>query len=280
MEVNRVGDFSLGWGESLVWDDRRKRLYFVDCATQRLHWIDDGADELGTLQAPSMPAGIVPTEDGRLVGALDDGLYVIDADAATFDALSPYPSELGGRANDAAADLHGNLVTGTLNLMPAEGSAWWYSNTLGWRLLDPDITNTNGPAVVELDGVMTLIVGDTASHYFAYDYDPTNGAVGTRRVFGNVDELEGGPDGSTVDDEGGLWCALYGGGQLVRFTTGGLDRAVPVPVADPTDVTFGGPDRDRLYVTSVAGDGALDGALIVIDGLGARGRVEPRFALS
>jgi sugar lactone lactonase YvrE len=48
----------------------------------------------------------------------------------------------------------------------------------------------------------------------------------------------------------------------------------------PTDVTFGGADLDRLYVTSVAapdGDG-LDGALLVIDGLAERGRLEPRFS--
>jgi sugar lactone lactonase YvrE len=56
-------------------------------------------------------------------------------------------------------------------------------------------------------------------------------------------------------------------------------------VANPTDVTFGGPDLDRLYVTSVAagpdGDAdGLDGALLVIDGLGLKGRPEPRAALS
>jgi hypothetical protein len=54
-------------------------------------------------------------------------------------------------------------------------------------------------------------------------------------------------------------------------------------VANPTDVTFGGPGLDRLYVVSVAAGGsdgsALDGALLVIDDLGARGRLEPRVAL-
>jgi sugar lactone lactonase YvrE len=78
-----------------------------------------------------------------------------------------------------------------------------------------------------------------------------------------------------------LWCALIGGGRLARFTSSGLDRTVDVPVAHPADVTFGGPDLDRLYVVSVrpaADPGALDGALLVVDGLGVRGRPEPRFA--
>ena len=77
--------------------------------------------ELQTFQMTSMPAGVVPTEDGRLVAALDDGLYVVDPDARIVDRLSPYPDELGARANDACADLSGNIITGTLNLAPVGG---------------------------------------------------------------------------------------------------------------------------------------------------------------
>jgi sugar lactone lactonase YvrE len=53
-------------------------------------------------------------------------------------------------------------------------------------------------------------------------------------------------------------------------------------VANPTDVTFGGPGLDRLFVVSVASpaqpDG-VDGALLVLDDLGVRGRAEPRVRL-
>ena len=282
MEITRIGEFTLGWGESLVWDDERDRLYFVDCATRRLHWLDDGSDDLQTMQMASVPTGIVPMRDGRLVIVMQDGLYVVDPDAGTETLLTRTPEGLGERANDACADLDGNLITGTLNLGPAEGSAWRYSSAGEWTLVDPEINNTNGPAVMELDGEMTLIVGDTGAHYFAYAYDGATGEVGERHVFGDVTDLDGAPDGSAVDVEGGLWCALVGGAQLARFTTAGLDRTVPLPLANPTDVAFGGRALDRLYVVSIAaadGSGSdLDGALLVIDGLGAHGRPEPRFA--
>lgn len=279
MEITRVGSFTLGWGESVVWDERRRRLYFVDCAAQTLHWLDDGATEPQTFRPPSMPTGVVPTESGELVVVLEDGLHVVDPDAGTCRLLAEYPAELGGRANDACADLDGNLITRRLNLGPAEGSAWWFSPSRGWRLLDPDISNTNGPAVAVLGGERTLIIGDTSAHYFAYDYDPASGSVAGRRVFGDVSDVEGHPDGSTVDADGGLWAALVGGGQLARFTTAGLDRTVALPVANPTDVTFGGPDLSRAYVVSIAGEGELDGALLAVDGLGHVGRPEPRVAL-
>jgi sugar lactone lactonase YvrE len=279
MEIERVGEFTLGWGESVIWDDRRRRLYFVDCLASTLHWLEHDSHELHTLNAASMPTGVVPTDDDRLVVVLEDGLYVVDPDRGGWELLAHYPATLGGRCNDACADLDGNLVTGKLNLGPAEGSAWWYSWHEGWRLLDPDISNTNGPAAATLDGAMTLIIGDTSKHYFAYPYSPDAGAVGERRVFGDVTDLQGGPDGSALDADGGLWCALFDGGQLARFTTKGLDGTVAVPTRNPTDVAFGGTDLDHLYVVSTDGTDDLAGALLRIDGLGRVGRPEPRFSM-
>jgi sugar lactone lactonase YvrE len=280
MQIERVGSFATGWGESLVWDDQRDRLYFVDCAASTLHWLEDGGGELQTLVMPSMPTGVVPTVDGRLVVVVDDGLAVVDPDAGSVEHLAEYPDGLGDRANDACADLDGHLVTGTLNLGPGAGSTWWYSARDGWRLLDDDIANTNGPQAAVLEGQSTLIVGDTSADYFSYPYDGSTGTVGERSVFGATGELDGVPDGSALDADGGLWCALVGGGQLARFTVGGLDRTLSLPVANPTDVAFGGSDLDRLYVVSIAGEAELDGALLVIDGLGVTGRSEPRFALA
>ena len=277
MDIHRVGDFTLVWGESLVWDEQRSRLYFVDTLSSSIHWLDDGDVELHTFVTPQMPSGMVATHDGRLVVTFDDGLYLVDPESGSCTLLAPYPPTLDGRCNDMCADLDGNLITGKLNIGPAEGSSWRYSTDGEWTLIDDDISNTNGPTVAVLDGTMTLIIGDSAKDYYAYDYEASTGAVGPRRVFAAMDALDnstkprGIPDGATLDDDGGLWCALPRRGELVRFTTAGYDRTIDLPFANPTDVTFGGPDLDRLYVV------AIEEGLYVIDGVG-RGRVEPRFA--
>src|SRR5947209_10935339 len=123
-------------------------------------------------------------EDGRLVAALDDGMHVVDPEVGTTELLSPYPAEMGVRANDANADLDGNLVTGTLNMADAPGSYWWFSASEGWRQLDDGISNANGPVVLDIDGQRTLVIADTwASVVYAYPYDGTTGTVGDRRVF-------------------------------------------------------------------------------------------------
>jgi sugar lactone lactonase YvrE len=277
MNVERVGDFTLQWGESLVWDERRGRLYFVDTLGRALHWLENGSEDLHTIEAPQMPSGMVATRDGKLVVTMDDGLYIVDVDAESWTLFSSYPERLGGRCNDMCADLDGNLITGKLNLGPAEGSAWRVTPQGEWTLIDDDISNTNGPTVAVLDGQMTLIIGDSSKHYFRYDYDAARGAVGERSTFGDVTNLgpspdaPGIPDGATLDTEGGLWCALPRSSRIVRFTTSGFDRAIELPFENPTDVTFGGAELDRLYVVAI-GDG-----LYVIDDVGV-GRVEPRFA--
>ena len=285
--LTRIGDFTLTWGESLRWDDRRRRLYFVDCATRMLHWLDGAEPPLHSMAMPSMPAGLALTEADQLVVCLDDGLHVVDPDAGTSELLSAYPEEMLGRANDANADGAGNLVTGTLNIAAAPGASFWFSATEGWRLLDDDIGNTNGPAVIDVDGRSTLVIGDTpAQAVYAYPYDGEHGTVGERRVFGDHAALDGAPDGAVADRENGVWSCVLRAGKIARFTAGGLDRVVDMPMANPSDVTFGGPGLDRMFVTSIALDLFGDspptpeaGWLFAIDDLGATGRPEYRFRL-
>ena len=287
LKVTRVGDITLSWGESLRWDDHRQRLYCVDCATQTLHWLDHGEPPLYSLNLPTMPAGVVLTDGQQLVVCLDDGLYVVDPDAGTWELLAAYPKGMHGRANDANADGSGNLITGTLNLTSAPGASWWFSAIDGWRLLDDDIGNANGPVVIDVNGQSTLVFADTPARVlYAYPYNGKSGTIGERRVFGDHEPLKGAPDGATADSDDGVWSCVLGSGKIARYNAAGLDRIIDMPMANPSDVTFGGPDLTRLFVTSIAlnlGDEASPAAeagwLLAVDGLGVTGRSESRFHL-
>jgi L-arabinonolactonase len=282
----RVGDFTLAWGESLRWDERRERLYLVDCGNRTLHWLEGGNPPLQTMGMPGLPVGLVLADDGRVVVALDDGLHIVDPDAGTTELLSPYPEGLGGRANDANADLDGNLVTGTLNLAPAPGSYWWFSSTDGWKQLDDGIGNANGPVVLDLDGERTLVFADThASKIYAYPYDGAAGSVGERRVFADTSAMGGLPDGACADDSGGVWSCMFGGGKVVRIVAGDQDVVIETGAELTSDVTFGGADLDQLYFVSISNMGGFEsespnaGALMAVEGTGFRGHPEARFRL-
>ena len=99
VEINRVGEFTLGWGESVVWDEQQARLYFVDCLASTLHWLDDG-DEPGTWTLPSMPTGIVPRARRSPRRRARRWLVPAGCRHPGRRAARAHPVELGRHAND------------------------------------------------------------------------------------------------------------------------------------------------------------------------------------
>jgi sugar lactone lactonase YvrE len=61
------------------------------------------------------------------------------------------------------------------------------------------------------------------------------------------------PDGLTVDGEGYIWSARWGGGKIVRYDPlGAKERELRLPVQYPTSCCFGGHTLSDLYVTSAS----------------------------
>ena len=129
------------------------------------------------------------------------------------------------------------------------------------------------------DGALAYY-NDTATYSIAvFDYDRDAGMTG-RRVFA---ALENRPDGLTVDAEGGVWVALFGGGAVHRYTPEGrLDAVVEVAAAQVTACTFGGERLAELFITTSRQnlgpeDDPLAGSLFIAE-VGVAGRPVREFA--
>ena len=95
---------------------------------------------------------------------------------------------------------------------------------------------------------------------FAFDLD-ADGNASNKRTFVQFGDGDGYPDGMTVDSEGCLWIAFWDGWCIRRFSPDGERlETVRMPVSKPTSCAFGGPNLDRLYITS-ASIGLDDAAL-------------------
>jgi sugar lactone lactonase YvrE len=111
---------------------------------------------------------------------------------------------------------------------------------------------------------------------YLFDYDQTSGAISNQRVFVQTPEGDGVPDGMTVDAEGYVWSARWGGSALVRYTPDGVEeQRITFPAKKVSSVTFGGDDLSDIYVTtalqgSKAEEGAGAGALFRVN-VGIRG---------
>lgn len=98
------------------------------------------------------------------------------------------------------------------------------------------------------------------------DYDNATGAVENRRPFAAIEAGVGVPDGIVLDDDGGVWCALYGGAQVRRYDPdGALDAVLAVPADNVTACWFGGDGGRRLFVTTARSPQPLGGSLFVAE---------------
>jgi sugar lactone lactonase YvrE len=108
------------------------------------------------------------------------------------------------------------------------------SNGLGWS---PD-----GSVLYSIDTVPRIV--------YARDYDVASGTAGPRRVLIALDEGVH-PDGMCVDADGQLWIAIWGRGEVRRYTPDGeLTRTIEVPSPHTTCVTFAGPELATMVITS------------------------------
>lgn len=284
--IQRVGEMKHRWGESLRWDDRTMRLYFVDAAALELQWLDEGDREPHRMRMPSVPTGLVLTESGRVLVMLEDGVYLADIDAGILEKFADNPAPPPEpRLNDAQADRAGNLVTGSLGFThEPRGAFWWLSPKGEWALLERGVADANGP-VFPRDGRTLLIVDTARKEVLRYPYDSEHGSVGPRSVLIDTTDLAGVHDSASLDTTGRYWSAMVGGSQVVSIATdGNLEHRIELPVDYPTSLAFGGPHRDRLFVTSISlelGDvkpvARAAGDLLEITGLGITGEREPRF---
>jgi sugar lactone lactonase YvrE len=133
----------------------------------------------------------------------------------------------------------------------ATGTLYRIDPDLGCTAIDNSYKITNGPAFSP-DG-RTMYHNDSALQVtYAYDLE-ADGSAGNRREFARYGGADGHPDGMTVDSEGCLWIAFWGGWCVRRFSPQGECIAtIDVPVEQPSSCTFGGENLDRLYITSAS----------------------------
>jgi sugar lactone lactonase YvrE len=273
-------------GEGPLWWPRRQLLLWVDMLAGDVlaTALGGSARDHGTRRwhVGSVAAALRPRRSGGLVLALERGFALADDFGGPVHELPPLWMDPGIRMNDGGCDPDGRFYCGTMayDEQPGAGSLYRLEpdGTVGKQLCG--VTISNGFAF-DPHGTTAYYVDTATKGIDAFDYDREAGLTNRRRV---VDvEPPGMPDGLTVDAEGHLWVAAWDGAAVRRYRPDGrLDAVVELPVDKVTACTFGGPELDRLYVTTsregtdtVAQPEA--GALFAVDP-GVRGQVPLTFA--
>jgi sugar lactone lactonase YvrE len=277
-----AADVRCDLGEGPVWHAATGELLWVDIGRGAVH--SRSAGGAITTAELGQPVGCaVPRAGGGLALALRDGFAVMPPDGGAPKLVGPVERHRSDtRMNDGACDDRGRFWAGTMSLHGDTRMAALYR-------LDHDLTVTRVlPGISVSNGIGWNPDGRTLYHVDTprrridiYDFDAAAGAIAGRRAVIPVEPEHGLPDGLTVDEEGGIWLALWGGGAVHRYSPDGRREArLEVPASNVTSCCFGGAGLDRLYVTTAARgahDEPLAGALFEFEP-GVRGLPATPFA--
>ena len=295
MKIDLQGD---GWtclwplacelGEGPVWVARDEALWFVDIERRGVHRYHPATGERASFTAPWRVGAIAPRAGGGFIAGTEAGFALIDPDAGQWELLSDPEAHLpGNRFNDGKVDAAGRFWAGTMDSdrRDATGTLYRLDADHSWTAADSGYHITNGPAFSP-DGTLLYHSDSKLQTTFVFAVDAA-GNVRERQVFARWPAGYGFPDGMTVDADGCLWIAFWGGSCVRRVSPAGKVLAtVPLPVPHVSSCAFGGADGSRLFVTTARQDmdvdaleaAPLSGGLFEIDAGGARGCPAVAFA--
>jgi sugar lactone lactonase YvrE len=236
-------------GEGAFWDAGAGCIRFVDMLRGDVMTLE--GDLLSRRHVSEVAAVIRSRRQGGHVIATERGFTLVDDDFSSIQEIAVFDAT-DVRMNEGGCDAAGRFFCGSMAYDARTGGGRLYR-------LDPDLSvHVALESVTIPNGLVWDAAGTTAFHadttegrIWAYDYDPSTGGFGERRPFMAFDGARGLPDGMTIDTEGGLWVAMWGGGAVHRYdATGALDEVVELPVTNVTSCAFGGPERRTLYITT------------------------------
>ena len=254
-EADCIADTRDSLGESPLWDPVTERLFWVDINRCLIHQLDPRTGEITDWPCKTEPGCLGRADNGRLVAGLRDGFYFFSPATGEFEGITdPEPGKPENRVNDGKVDRAGRFWAGTMrDPNPDEpcGALYKLEGQTARQMLD-GIRIPN--SLCWSPDNQTLYFSDTRARViWGFDFNLASGELTNRRLFVDLQGQLGRPDGATVDTEGYLWSAEYGGGRVVRYTPDGtVDKVVNLPVANVTCPTFGGTDYKTLFITTAS----------------------------
>jgi sugar lactone lactonase YvrE len=244
-----------GLAEGPVWDAARERVLWVDINAGAVHTgiLRDGRIEArGRFTIAGTAGAVVCSAAGELLVAGTRGLHTVAADGTVTAGARLIPEAVASRLNDGKCDPAGRFLVGSMALDDRRGEDVLLSigRTGSITVLDEDLTLSNGLGWSP-DGTVLYSTDTVPGVIWSRAYRPDSGTVGPRRELLRI--TDGSPDGLCVDADGNLWIAIWGAGEVRRYSPTGTRLAtVAVPAPNTTSVAFVGPGLDTLLITTAS----------------------------
>ncbi|MDN4641143.1 SMP-30/gluconolactonase/LRE family protein [Agreia sp. PsM10] len=257
MQGTWAGLASVFHGEGAFWDSRAEVFRYVDMLAGDV--ITDPAGEQSRTHIGEVAALIRRRTRGGYVVADERGFVLLD-DELQLQQRVPVFGDMSVRMNEGACDSAGRLFCGSMayDTRPGAGSLYRLDPDLSVHVVLENVTVPNG-LVWMRDGTLGVHVDSADDAVYGYEFDAERGEFGLRDVFIDFSDVHGSPDGMALDEQGGLWIAMWGGGAVRRYDSSGvLTDVLELPVTNVTSCAFGGENGSTLLVTT-SRDGIEEG---------------------
>lgn len=253
-EVELVLDTKSALGEGAIWNHKTGELIWVNITDKILNFYTPRLKNNKEMLTGQMIGTVVPAESGKVMVALENGFYQFDPETGskTFIA-NPEADITGNRFNDGKCDPAGRFWAGTMSTRGKKQAGALYrldADGSVHKMID-NVGTSNG-IVWSPDYTKMYYIDTPTRKVMAWDYNNETGEISNPKPAVEVPEEMGYPDGMTIDSEGNVWIALWGGSAVGCWNpeTGELLRTIDVPAKNVTSVAFGDDDLKTLYITT------------------------------
>lgn len=243
-------------GESVFWHPKKRKIFWVDIEGKKVHCSNHMNGETISFDTQERVGCIVPEESGTILMALENGISRLDTDTGiTTHLLSIEERVEGKRFNDGKCDALGRFWVGSMSEQKGFGSLYCINPDLAYRKMLDKVKVSNG-IIWSLNNEYMYYIDSLTRKVVRYEYNLINGAISNPQVLIRVPKSMGYPDGMTIDNQGNLWIALWGGSAVSKWnaSTGELLKTISVPAPNVTSCAFGGENMNTLYITTAKKD--------------------------
>jgi sugar lactone lactonase YvrE len=254
-------------GEGPIWDEQQQVLYYLDIEGRKIIKYDPSNHQTKVFNTPSRVGFLAMAVDENWIVGLEDGLYKWQRDTEDFKLCQQLPEDNPKlRINDGKCGPGKVLWFGTMDLECVSDIGAFYRMTQDGQMTEvrEKVCISNG-LVWKQDLTAFYYIDTKTKCVTIYDYDKITNTIANGRTAFDIPAVEGSPDGMTMDNEGMLWIAHYGGYQVARWhpETGKKLETIAIPAKNVTCCVFGGELLDELYITTHKdGDGDHGGGLL------------------
>ena len=253
LQFDLFSDYSCELGEGPFWDSKRSRLHWVDIIGKKIISQNLDGSNIHALEVDGNPGCVVLSDDGTMVAGVDNQISSLDGGGNLLKVLADTNEGSGLRFNDGKCDPSGRFWVGSMDRKEKNklGSLYSWNSIEGLVNREQGVTVSNGMGWSP-DNSLFYYIDSPTREVSVYDFDLSTGSINNKRRFISFSEEDGFPDGMTIDNEGRLWIAFWGGSKImcVNPDSKAIEEVVSFPVSKITSCAFGGEKMDQLFITS------------------------------